>query len=86
MTRRAAPEPKSSRGGLSPELQALLLGAPTRPPPAAAPSPPPAPPLERELLHTLKAQTRRDSSAAELLQDIERQLKALRRLDALRRV
>jgi hypothetical protein len=86
MTRRAAPEPKSSRGGLSPELQALLLGAPTRPPPAAAPSPPPAPPLERELLHTLKALTRRDSSAAELLQDIERQLKALRRLDALRRV
>ena len=81
---------------LKPLALALTLAAcsrhpapPSAPPPvepAAAPSPPPAPPLERELLHTLKALTRRDSSAAELLQDIERQLKALRRLDALRRV
>ena len=73
-----------TRGGLSPELQELLLGASSHPPRPSPPAPPP--PLEQELLHTLKALTRRDHTAAELLQDIERQLKALRRLDMLRRI
>jgi hypothetical protein len=76
--------PSAVTGSLSPELQAMLLGSRTDPRPS--PPPPRPPPLEQELLQTLKALTGRDKSASELIQDIERQLKTLRRLDALRRI